>query len=81
MNEGQLAETHEPQNVQVDIDAGIPEETAVIRLRDEAGVFLEINMPDERELSTSEGGPPVRLVSRRCWARRRPRGSWKSKPL
>ena len=46
MIEGQLAETREPQNVQVDIDAGMPEETGVIRLRDEAGVFLEIDMPD-----------------------------------
>ena len=33
MIEGQLAETRELQNVQVDIDAGRPEETAVIRLR------------------------------------------------
>ena len=58
MIEGQLAETREPQNVQVDIDAGMPEETAVIRLQDEAGVFLEIDTPDERELSTSEGESP-----------------------
>ena len=51
MIEGQLAETREPQNVH-------PEETAVIRLRDEGGVFLEIDTPDERELSTSEGESP-----------------------
>ena len=52
MIEGQLAETRELQNVQVDIDAGRPEETAVIRLRYEDGVFLDIDTPDERELST-----------------------------
>ena len=54
MIEGQLAETREPQNVQVDIDAGMPEQTAVIRLRDEDRVFSEYDTPDERELSTSE---------------------------
>ena len=58
MIEGQLAETRESQNVQVDVDAGMPEEMAVIRLRDEDGVFLEIDTPDERELSTSEGESP-----------------------
>ena len=57
MIEGQLAETRESQNVQVDVDAGMPEETAVIRLWDEDGVFLEIDTPDERELSTSGESP------------------------
>ena len=74
MIEGQLDETREPQNVQVDIDTGIPEETAVIRLLDEDGVFLENYQPQKEN-------HPARPVSQRRWARWTPRGSWKSKPL
>ena len=54
MIESQLAETREPQNVQVDIDAGMP-------VLEEDGVFLEIDTPDERELSTSEGESPGKV--------------------
>ena len=52
MIEGELAKTCEPQNVQVDVDTSEPEETATIRLRDEGGIYLQIeaSTPEEKLL-------------------------------